>query len=340
MLSRVANSLCWMARYLERAENVARLVDVNLQLLPDLPDLDDTEVAGHWLPIIESTGDEEAFRKLHLEPTGRAVTEFMVFQLENPNSLVSSVNAARENARMVRDQITGELWEELNRMYLFLNSPKAREMWQRSAFDLLYEVKSASLLLQGLTTATIVHDEGWHFMQVGRFLERADKTTRFLDLHWQSLPAGPRPTHVGQTDALEWGAILRSCSAWDAYKALHTSKVDPALVAEFLLLAPDFPRSVRFCAEALDRALRDISGSPSGRFAHDAERLSGRLVAELQFGRLDDVLAVGLHDYLDQLQSQFNAIGDALFRTYIFRPFNAVVDEQLQQQQQQQQQQQ
>ena len=335
MLSRVANSLCWMARYLERADNLARLVDVNLKLLPDLVDLEADEINRHWVPIIESTGDEEAFNRLHPSVNGQAVMDFMVFQTENPNSIISTISAARENARMVRDQITAELWEEINRLYLFLRSPRAREIWHTSAFELLDRVRGASLLIQGLDAATVVHDEGWHFMQVGRFLERADKTTRFLDLRWRSFTADERVKDVGQVAALEWGAILRSCSAWDAYKTLHSSRVDPSLVAELLIFAPEFPRSVRFCAEQADRALRAISGSAAGRFAHDAERLSGKLVAELQFGTLDEVLLTGLHEYLDCLQIQFNDIGDALFQTYIFQPFNLPTDELWQQQQQQ-----
>ena len=331
MLSRVANSLCWMARYLERAENIARLVDVNLKLLPDLVDLEPEQVNRHWLPIIESTGDEAAFARLHPEVNGRAVMEFMVFQTENPNSIVASIATARENARMVRDQITSELWEELNRLFLFLHSARAREVWNSNAFEFLDRVKGTSLLLQGMDAATEVRDEGWHFMQAGRFLERADKTTRFLDLRWRSFTAGERGKDVGQIAALEWGAILRSCSAWDFYKTQHSSRIVPTLIAQLLIFAPEFPRSVRFCAEGADRALRAISGSAPGRFADDAERLCGKLVAELQFGTLDEVLITGLHEYIDSLQSQFNMIGDNLFQTYILRPFHVTVEDQWQQ---------
>src|SRR5271169_2070664 len=180
MLSRVANSLYWMSRYLERAENIARIVDVNLQLLLDFRDLNDHTLAGHWVPIVQSTGDESAFFALHPKATGQTVTEFLVFQTENPNSIVSSVAQGRENARMVRDQITLELWEELNRLYLLLKSRDARDMWKSSPFEFLQQIKACSLHLQGLTEATMVRNEGWHFMRVGRFLERADKTTRIL----------------------------------------------------------------------------------------------------------------------------------------------------------------
>ena len=200
MLSRVAHSLYWMARYIERAENIARIVDVNLQLLLDLRDLDEQKLAEYWLPIVQSTGDEEAFFKLHPKPTAQAITEFLVFQSENPNSIVQCICHARENARMVRDQLTLELWEELNRLYLFVRSPQARKVWDRSASEFFQEIKSGSLHLVGIINATLVHDEGWWFIQTGQFLERADKTTRILDVRYQTLPERGVPETINQTD--------------------------------------------------------------------------------------------------------------------------------------------
>ena len=228
MFSRVAHSLYWMARYIERAENIARLVDVNLQLLLDLRDLDEERLAKHWLPIIQSTGDEKDFFKLHPRATGHAVTEFLVFQAENPNSIVQSICAARENARMVRDQLTLELWEELNRLYLFVRSPYARDVWRRSPSEFFQEIKAGSLHLNGIASATLIHDEGWWFVQTGQFLERADKTTRILDVRHETLPEQGVPKTVSQSEALEWAAVLRSCSAWDAYKSIYGSDVNPA----------------------------------------------------------------------------------------------------------------
>lgn len=338
MLSRVANSLYWTGRYVERAENIARLIDVNLQLLLDFRKLNDAAVAGHWMPIVQSTGDEELFRSLHKRATGRSVTEFMVFQAENPNSIVSSVAQARENARMVRDQITAEYWEELNRLYLFLNSPRARTLWHMSPYEFFQEIRNGSLLLQGLSDATIVRNEGWIFLQLGRYLERADKTSRILDLRHASLPSrGARPP-AGAADALGWSAVLRSCSAWDAYKALHGGEVQPVLVTEFLLLSDEFPRSVRFCVRHLNNALRRLSGVRDGRHSNDAERLTGRLLARLQFDGADDILQAGLHAYIDTLQTELNAIGEGLFQAYIFQPFQLADEFQLRQQEEQQQQ--
>jgi uncharacterized alpha-E superfamily protein len=338
MLSRVANSLYWMARYIERAENIARIVDVNLQLLLDMRSLDAEQLAAYWKPIVQATGDEEEFFKFHPLATGPAVTEFLVFQQENPNSIFQCICSARENARMVRDQITLELWEELNRLYLFLRSPQARLVWDRSPSEFFQEIKSASLHLIGIMNATMVHDEGWLFVQVGQFIERADKTTRILDVRHSTLPAHGLPTAVSQTDALEWAAVLRSCSAWDAYKSSYGGDVHPRHVADFLLLSEDFPRSVEFCVVELNHALRRLSGVRDGKFCNDAEKLAGRLVAELQFNTIEEVFAVGLHQYLDDIQIKLNNIGAAMFNSYIFQPFeNPDISHFVQQEEQQQQ---
>jgi uncharacterized alpha-E superfamily protein len=338
MLSRVAHSLYWMARYIERAENIARLVDVNLQLLLDMRHLDEKQLIEYWLPIVQATGDESAFFKSHPHSTGHAVSEFLVFAPENPNSIFQSVCLARENARMARDQITLELWEELNRLYLFVRSRQAHEMWQRSPSEFFQEIKSASLHLIGIINATMVHDEGWRFVQAGQFLERADKTTRILDVRYQTLPARGAPTSINPTEALEWAAVLRSCSAWDAYKTIYGADVHPRLVAEFLLLDDNFPRSLRFCVSELNRALRRISGVAEGHFCNDAEKLTGRFLAELQFSGIDEIFEVGLHRYLDNTQTKLNNIGEALFRAYIFHPFQNAGEEHLVQQEEQQQQ--
>jgi len=338
MLSRVANSLYWMARYIERAENIARIVDVNLQLLLDLRDLDEHKLAEYWLPIVQSTGDEAAFFKSHSKPTAQAISEFLVFQSGNPNSIVQCVQQARENARMVRDQLTPELWEELNRLYLFVRSPEARKIWRRSPSEFFQEIKAGSLHLIGIINATLVHDEGWWFVQAGQFLERADKTTRILDVRYQALPERGVPVDVDPNTALEWSAVLRSCSAWDAYRTIHGANVHPKFVAEFLLLNDDFPRSARFCVTELNRALRRISGVADGHFCNDAEKLTGRLLAELQFSTVEEIFDIGLHRYLDESQAKLNGVGEALFRAYIFQLFENPDGEHLVQQEEQQQQ--
>jgi uncharacterized alpha-E superfamily protein len=221
---------------------------------------------------------------------------FLVFEAGNPNSIVSAVSQARENARTVRDQLPAELWEELNRLYLFLRSDEARLRYASSPAEFFGEVRSASLLLTGLGHATVMHGEGWQFIEVGRFIERGDQTDphpgRAARRLSRARPAAPRDRAAGgRVDA-----VLRSCSAWDAYKSIHGATVDALRVVAFLLLSEEFPRSVRFCAEELDAALRRISGVAAGRFANAAEQRSGRFLAELRFATVEDLLEThGLH---------------------------------------------
>jgi uncharacterized alpha-E superfamily protein len=336
MLSRVAHSLYWMSRYLERAENTARLVDVNLQLLLDFHPAEDAP-AEHWLPIVDSTGDRQRFSARHPRADGRSVVEFLVFDPANPNGIVESVSRARENARTVRDQLTSELWEEINRLYLFLRSGEARARFEASPADFFGEVKNASLLLIGLGYATVMHGEGWHFVEAGRYLERGDQTTRILDVLHAAFPARGVPASWTERHALEWAAVLRSCSAWDAYKSLHGASVEPARVVGFLLLNEEFPRSLRFCAEELDAALRRISGVAAGRFANAAEQRSGRLLAELRFATVEDLLAEhGLHAYLDLVQLRLAGIAVALAEAYVDRTTREAAPAVAQAQQQQQ----
>jgi uncharacterized alpha-E superfamily protein len=334
MLSRVANSLYWLSRYIERADNVARILDVNLQLLLDYRRLDDEHLTRHWTPIVLSTGDEKAFFEMYDEANGVTVPEYFVFQKENPDSIVSSIAQARENARMVRDQITIEMWEEINRVHLFLHSPRAQQVWNYSPADFFHEIRTFSWILQGLIDSTIPRNEEWYFLLAGRYIERADKTTRILDLRHQALPEKGVPGTTNQTDALEWSAILRSCSAWDAYRHLHGVDVGPRRVSGLLLLSPEFPRSVRFCVSELDSVLRALSGAPQGRFRNEAERRSGRLLSELLFTQIQEIFDAGLHAYLDDIQLQLNEIGEALFSIYIYHPFQDGFNDQQQQQQQ------
>jgi uncharacterized alpha-E superfamily protein len=334
MLSRVANSLYWMSRYIERADNVARILDVNLQLLLDFRRLDDEHLARHWTPIVQSTGDEEHFFKMYEEANGHTVTDYFVFERENPNSIVSSIAQARENARMVRDQITIEMWEEINRIHLMVRSPRARDLWDSSPAEFFHEIRSCSCNLQGLIDSTITRNEGWYFLQAGKYIERADKTTRILDLRHETLPPKGVPVLINQTDALEWSAVLRSCSAWDAYRHIHGVDVGPRRVTQLLLLSPEFPRSVRFCVSELDAVLRALSGVQPGRFSNDAEKRCGRLLSRLLFTDAPEIFSYGLHAYLDDLQLQLNDVGEALFSIYIYHPFHEGFSDQQQQQQQ------
>ena len=182
-------------------------------------------------------------------------------------------------------------------------------------------MKRSSLYLQGLVQGTDMENEGWYFMEAGRQIERADKTTRILDVRYQTLPPRGLPGPINETDALEWVAVLRSCSALDTYRQTYGADVHPAKIAELLVLSDEFPRSVRGCVARFDAALRNIAGTPSHRFTNTAEKLSGRLLAQLQFSTVEEIFAHGLHEHLDELQVQLNSIGDALFEAYIFLPY-------------------
>ena len=318
MLSRVADSLYWMSRSVERAENIARILDVNIQLMLDLPKLGAAEQAVLWNPVLRSTGDGD-FQKHYKEPTSESVIEFLTLDPRNPNSIRNCLTNARENARHAREQISLEMWEEINRAYLSLQSMTAKKIARQGAYDFYHQIKNASALFQGTTDGTMTHGEDWDFIQAGKFLERADMATRILDAHDEIFVKTP-PTQAQTGGTLQWSAILRSCSAHDAYRKFYVAQVEPDKVVEFLILNEFFPRSIRYCVQAMNDALRRISGSREEAFSNQAEKLAGRLVADLNFSALEDIKTVGMHNYMDELQVKLNAIGEAVYKTYLFCP--------------------
>jgi uncharacterized alpha-E superfamily protein len=318
MLSRVADSLYWMSRYAERAENIARILDVNLQLLLDLPKLGPEEQNALWEPVLRSTGDHEDFYKHYKEATNEYVIDFLTLNPKNSNSIVNCITTARENARHVREQISLEMWEEINRTYLWIKGQTLKKIQKQGPYEFFTAVKNASHLFQGITDGTMTHGEDWDFIMVGRYLERADMTTRILDANDEIFIRTPSNSHTSGT--LQWSAILRSCSSHDAYRKFYVAQVEPDKVVEFLILNEFFPRSIRFSAGALDEALRRISGTQEERFTNQAEKLTGRLVAELNYSALEDIKTVGMHKYMDELQVKLNAIGEAIFKVFFFSP--------------------
>ena len=315
MLSRVANTLYWMIRYVERADNLARLIDVNQQLLLDSERLDSERLRAFWQPIIMSTGDHETFHSLYDQTGSSEVIRFLTDDPRNPNSITSCIALARENARTVRDQLSDELWEELNSIYLFTRSSEAGHYIATDPTRYYERIRRAAVTLLGIAASTTSRNEQWDFMELGRHLERADKTTRFLDVA-SYLPDG---ADNAQSAALHWSAILRSCGALGAFRAFERS-ITARGVVDFLVFSKIFPRSVRFCIERVDVCLHRISGTPRGSFSNDSEREAGRLLADLNFGVTDDAFANGLHGYLDALQTRFNRIGDAVFQSYVLMP--------------------
>jgi uncharacterized alpha-E superfamily protein len=311
MLSRVADSIYWMSRYIERAENVARFGDVNLQLMLDAPAGSDQQ----WAPLVATTGDHAEFKKRYGETTQQNVIHFLAFDSENPNSILSCLRAARENARTVREIISSEMWLQLNKFYLMVNDAAASDRAHQSLPDFFSAVKDASHLFNGITAATMTHSEAWHFgPMLGRMLERADKTSRILDVKYFILLRSAED--VGTPfDDIQWAAVLRSASAFEMYRKKH-GRISPRGVVEFLLLDREFPRAIQFCLLSARDSLHAISGTPLGTFRNPPEKLLGQLCSDLSFASVEEVIQNGLHEYLDELQTKMNQVGAGISETF------------------------
>lgn len=311
MLSRVADSIYWMNRYIERAENIARFIDANLILILDVP----SGVTQQWEPLVVTTGDKLAFQERYGQATGENVIQFLTFDRQNPNSILSCLWYARENARSIREIISSEMWQQVNALFHLVNNASS-EQQIGVLHDFFTEVKLASHLFAGLMDATMTHNEAWHFGLMGRLLERADKTSRILDVKYYILL--PSPQYVGTTlDEIQWMALLRSTSAYEMYrKQISRHRITPSGVAEFLILDRAFPRAIRYCLLRAERSLHQITGTPVGTWCDPVERALGRLRSELDYITVEDVIQEGLHEFLDKLQGQINQVSDRIFETY------------------------
>ena len=314
MLSRDANSLYWMSRYIERAENLSRLVDVADQSLLDSGMAPEDQFAHFWRPILAASAQESLFTHLREADPELDVAEFFTSASENRDSIQSCVATARENARTVRDHISDELWRDLNALHLYLSSTRS-EVERRESPQAFYQrIRRSSLLFQGIADATIPHREGWNFMRLGRYLERADKTSRILDIK-NHTPRAP-----GEKPAISWGTVLRCCSAQSAHRQEFGSAASATSVAQLLVFSREFPRSIRYCIGALDEALHAITGVAPGQFCNEPERLTGGTLARLNFSSSAEAFDRGLNQFVDDLQLQFNAIGQSIFETYVLLP--------------------
>ncbi len=313
MLSRVADSVFWMSRYIERAENVARFIDVNMHLAMDLGG-EGVRPADQWAPLVVTTGDNELFVQLYGEPNQHDTIEFLTFDDRNPNSILSCLRAARENARTVREMISSSMWEELNKFYLMVRSAKTAGDITESAYDFFKQVKLSSHLLEGITVATMSHGEAWHFARMGRLIERADKTSRILDVKYYVLL--PSASAVGTPlDTVQWSALLESASALEMYRK-RFGRIKPVNVADFLILDREFPRAIHFCLLKAEESLLEITGGQRGRFGTLAEKRLGRLRSELDYAQIGEIIDQGLHEFIDSFQVQLNKVGDAIFETF------------------------
>ena len=317
LLSRVADSVYWLSRYIERAENVARFIDVNHNLMLDLPH----DFTGQWQPIIDTTGDRAIFLERYGTATRRNVVHFLAFDPEYRNSIYSCLVAARENARSVRETISSEMWEQINSLYLLITEERRKPVPENlPAF--CHAVRMGCHLFSGLSHGTMSHNEAWQFIALARRLERADKTTRLLDVKYFILM--PSPTDVGTPyDDIQWAAVLKSVSGFEMYRKKF-GRISPDRIIEFLVLDNDFPRSVRYCIGLADQALHAITGTPRGEFSCASEQKLGMLRSELDYTRVEAILSSGLHEFFDALQTKMNKIDECVFGDFFAqRPVGA-----------------
>jgi len=310
MLSRVADSIYWMSRYVERAENVARFIDVNLHLMLDLP----VEAKHQWEPLVNVTGDRELFTQRYDSAIRDTVIQFLAFDPDYPNSILACLGSARENARSVREIISSEMWESINEFYLLVTSQTAKDEAFTDPHAFFTKVKLCNQRFIGIREGTMSHGEAWHFSQLGGLLERAEKTSRILDVKYFILL--PKVEYVGtQYDNIQWAALLKSASSLEMYrKRFH--RITPSQVIDFLIFDREFPRAIRYCLINAEESLHQITGSPLGTFANEAERRLGRLRAEIDYADINEVVDAGLHKYLDSFQMKLNAVDDAIFDTF------------------------
>jgi len=310
MLSRVANSIYWMCRYIERAENVARFISVNLNLLLDMP----MEEGKHWQPLIVTTGDRELYDRQHSDYSQESVLRFLTFDREYPNSIVASLSAARENARSIREIISSEMWEHLNNFYLETADAGSMDLAIEDPHRFFKIIQMRSHMFTGLMEATMSHGEAWHFARMGLMIERADKTSRILDVkYFMLLPTADLVNTP--IDSIQWTAVLKSASAFEMYRKAH-HRITPRNVANFLIFDIRFPRSIRHCVSSAMICLHRISGSSTGAAHNPAEKRLGRLEADLEYTDIDEVIDQGMHEYLDNLQVRLNQVDGAVGTTF------------------------
>ena len=314
MLSRVADSLYWMSRYLERAEFTSRLLDVELQLwLDQSPEVG----AGRWRFVLEALrapGVQGAVDPSQLVNT-------LVFSRKNQSSIVSCIATARENLRQVREQCSTRMWEQLNRLYLEVMDWKPEEGWVLRSHAFFHMVQEGAHLFQGITNATMSHGEGWQYIQLGRFIERTDTLAKVMKTHFNRVTHLPDYA-IDNPEYLEWVGLLRGCTAFEAYCKTHTAEIRPLRVAEFLLLNPDFPHSLRFSVDRVNAALHLI-GDLTERHAKTPVRIAGRLRAQLSFSQIEEVFSGGIAAYLGNILNECAEIQTSIQDIYFDYPIEA-----------------
>ena len=309
MLSRTADHLFWMARYTERAENTARMLDVNMQtqLLPQSAE----SAEQNWRALLGISELEPSFEAKYKGCNRKDVLDFMVRDPDNSSSIASCLTHARENARAVRGTLTTEVWETQNTTWLEMNNLLKDGMLERDPGEFFEWVKHRSHLSRGVTIGTMLKDESFYFIRLGTFLERADNTARILDVKFHG--ADGELLDGEEVDFYHWAAILRSVSAFEIYRKAYRDVITPARVAELLILRGDMPRSLMACMSEVVNNLAQVCNDVSA----ETERFAGRLNAELRFNSMEEILEQGLHDYLTGFLEQVNELGNRVSRDFL-----------------------
>ena len=307
MLSRVADNLYWMSRYLERAEHTARLLAVKLESMIE-QSKDDAETS--WRRVATALSSEAHVPSSMTD--AYEITQTLALERTNSSSLISSLRFARDNARQVREQISTEMWSHLNRICLRLAPVTMSEIWGDSPSAFFRDMVGQLHMMEGITNSTMRHGESWRFIQLGRYIERAQLVSRLLDLHFDAV-TGTRP----MPHYLDWIVLLKSCTAFEAYCKVYTANIQRDRIAEFLLFDAEFPHSVRFSVDRLTQALAQIAlAAPPARRAA-CERLAGRLKASVDFGQIDELIAGNIDTFLANIATQCEQIHDAVYDAYI-----------------------
>ncbi len=305
-----------MSRYIERAEDLTRLLAVNFHTLLDAGRM---ESAEGWQPLVVITKDEALFAEHNRKYSARSVSDFMLWNQANPNAVFWCITMARENARSVREQISKEMWEHLNRLYFAVRETD-REVVTRNVLEFFAQLRDGSHAFQGITNETMTHGEAYQFIQLGKHIERAEKTARILDVKYDALR---RLQPASVEEALELMALLKSCSAFEPFRKDFAAQLQTAAVVEYLLLDREFPRAVAYCLHRSQRAVTLITAAEQNRAQHYhnaganlPQRSLGRLSAELEYLDVNEVLGAQLHDYLGQLLLRLNQAGEEITRTF------------------------
>jgi uncharacterized alpha-E superfamily protein len=307
MISRVAEHCFWLSRYLERLENTARVLEVNQILLLDF----EVPFEQSWKPLLIISGIHD----LPGEPDAETVQRYMTWERANVCSIASSLCAARENARIIREVISGEMWEQLNSYYLWLQGDTALTLYEGNRNEFYNQIKRINQLLYGISEATMSHDEAWEFFQLGKYLERACQTARILDVKYHVLL--PTPEQVGTpVDSAHWVAILKSCSGYEMFHKQHSALGLGTTVAEFLIFDTKFPRSVRHCLNSCREAAHKISGRHKHAPGNEVERQLDLIIDWLNLVTIDDLVRSGLHESLTRVIDRIHDLGDAIRRTF------------------------